>query len=179
MVQMASVIGVAGITFIITWVVSTIYWMLHIQSSKKKKYAIGMAVFVLLILLFGSLRISKDYKDETVMVSGIHVFDLRSDETREMYSLLETDKEAFMEESDKLVDKLIEQTIIEAKLGSRIIVHLECSPDVYYTQMDDYMERIKNVADDYDVYIITNPFINYVGKQKDENVLYIINPDGK
>ena len=179
MVQMASVIGVAGITFIITWVVSTIYWMLHIQSSKKKKYAIGMAVFVLLILLFGSLRISKDYKGETVMVSGIHVFDLRSDETRELYSLLETDKEAFMEESDKLVDKLIEQTIIEAEIGSKIIVHSECSPDVYYTQMDDYMERIKNVANEYDVYIVTNPFINYVGKQKDENVLYIINPDGK
>ncbi|QUI22129.1 hypothetical protein HZI73_07365 [Vallitalea pronyensis] len=180
MIQWVSVIGVVGITFVVTWTSTVVYWVIFINHEKKgRRYAAILGVCLLGMLMLGTYRLEMEQDAATVQVSGIHVYDLRQDETGDMLALMDTDEERFREETTKLANLLVAQTIEEAKMGSKIIVHAEVSPYIHYQDIAAYIDALKKAAKDYGVYIVSCPYVDYPEGKRDENFLHVINPDGE
>ncbi len=177
--QIASLIGVVGITFVIMWFASLIYWyMINFKSeSANKQILIPVLIFTLLIG-YGSLRMLSKEDSPTVSVAGIHTIDRDDEDLVRANDLYETDFEAYLKYNESQIDEIVELTKIEAKNGAKIIHHAEGTLSLYYTQKEEYLNQIKEIAKLYEIYIVTVPYIITSDEVADENVLYVIDPAG-
>lgn len=180
MVQVASVLGVTGITFIITWTASIIYW-LSFDFSKAKKRKVGLLTVAVLSLIvtLGGLRVVTNTESETVTVSGIHTLDRTDSEVLEIFNLHNQRNSEFLQKTEENMDQLVGMTIAEAKAGAKIIHHSEGVAVIDYTQKAHYLKRLSEVAKEWGVYILTVPYVFTPKESPNENVLYIINPSGE
>ncbi|KGX86080.1 nitrilase-related carbon-nitrogen hydrolase [Pontibacillus litoralis] len=179
MVQVASVLGVTGITFIIMWTASIVYWLrLDIGKGKRRKVTLLTSSALLLIVTFGGLRVVLTEEVETVAVSGIHTLDRTDTALLEIFNLHEKQDRDFLEKTEENIDKLIEMTIAEAEAGAKIIHHSEGVALLDHTQKTAYLNRLSAVAKEWGVYIVTVPYVFTAEGEPNENVLYMIDPAG-
>ncbi|UII56780.1 hypothetical protein LS684_04750 [Cytobacillus spongiae] len=175
--QFASFIGVTGITFLITWVASIIYWV-SLDFTKRRRVAIISVTALALIVTLGGLRMYIHQHEETVAVSGIHTVDRTDSDVLEIFTLHKKDMSDFVEKAEERMDGLLELTVAEAKSGAKIIHHSEGVIVIDESQTSMYLDKLKKVARKYQVYILTVPYIFTAEEEPNENVLYIINPEG-
>lgn len=178
--QVASVIGVVGITFLIMWTASIIYWLrLDVKKKKKKKVALLTASVLILIVILGGLRVVTNIDTKTVTVSGIHTLDRTDSEVLEIFNLHEKKNSEFLKKTEKNLNQLIEMTIAEAKAGAKMIHHSEGVAVLDETQKSLYLDRLRDVAKEWEIYIITVPYVFTAEGSPNENVLYLIDPYGE
>lgn len=180
LIQIASITGIYGITFIITWFSSVAYDVIYIKELKpvKKEIFIYGAV-LLLVLTFGGLRLLIPDSSKTVRVSGLNVYDLRSEEVRKTWYNVENDTTKFQSMCDEILNGLIEGTEKEAKSGSKIVVWSEISPLLLYQDQEKYINKIKIAAKENHVIIVASPCVlSQDLKGRDINKLLIINSEG-
>ncbi|MFD2672653.1 nitrilase-related carbon-nitrogen hydrolase [Marinicrinis sediminis] len=178
-VQVASVLGVTGLTFIMLWAASILYWLHLNHSAATRKTVFLIASGVLgLIILWGGLRLTLDSGTETVAVSGIHTLDRTDSETLQIFDMHLQDPHAFLQEAEKRMVQLLELTAAEAQSGAKLIHHAEASVVLDHSQKSGYLERLGEVARTWKVYIVTVPYVFTPDGEPNENVLYIIGPSG-
>lgn len=179
-VQVASVIGVTGITFLIMWTASIIYWF-RLDGSKKKKRNAAILTFtgMLLIVTLGGLRVVNHTEADTVTVSGIHTLDRTDSEVLEIFNLHEQENSEFLKKTEENLDRLIEMTITEAQAGAKVIHHSEGVAVLDEEQKSTYIDRLREVAKEWGVYIMTVPYVFTAPDEPNENVLYMIEPSGE
>ncbi|MGR9050593.1 nitrilase-related carbon-nitrogen hydrolase [Halobacillus faecis] len=180
MAQVASLIGVTGITFVITWVAAIVYWLiLDRPKVHKKRVALATIMILLLTIVWGSLRINDSAGHETVLVSGIHTLDRNNTEVLEIFNLRNKDLNDFTEKTEKQLEILMKRTTEEAEAGAKIIHHSEGTAVMDESQRTSYLRRLQGIAEQYDVYIITVPYVFTEADKKNENVLYVLDPNGE
>ncbi|KUP09925.1 hypothetical protein Q73_00355 [Bacillus coahuilensis m2-6] len=114
--QVASVVGVTGIPFIIMWTASIVYWLSLAGKRQSKRIVIGVLLTAMLaIVIGGGLRGSVASDAPTVLTSGIHTVDRNDAEVLEIYNLHEKDLNDFLQKSEERMDELIELTTEEAR----------------------------------------------------------------
>ncbi|WP_100401786.1 nitrilase-related carbon-nitrogen hydrolase [Bacillus sp. FJAT-42315] len=178
--QLASVIGVVGITFVITWTASIIFWLtLDHPHVNKRTYIIGTSLVLIAIFTFGSVRVMSDSDVKTVAVSGIHTVDRDDPLVTQLPDLHKQDLHTFLNETEKNMEQLIAQTIQEAENGAKMIVHSEGTLIIDETQKAAYLKRLQEIAKDKQVYIIAVPYVLTREEEPNENVLYMIDSSGK
>lgn len=179
--QLASITGIWGITFMVTWFGSVIYWIFENYRYKEKVLQgliIYSAVFIT-IIVYGSIRLIMPLQQGTVSTAGIHVYD-RESEGSELWNLLDRkDTIAFKQKSDKIFQRLINTTVRQAQTGVKIILWSELSPNILKSKEDSVLSVIRNVARQQKIYLIATPFVNSIGKGKSENKAIIFNPEGE
>lgn len=180
LIQIASITGIYGIAFIITWFSSIVAEVNSLGDIKlvKRQIFVYLAVFTL-VLSFGGIRLLIPESSQTVRVSGLHVYDLRSEKIQNTWDNVQEDSAAFQIMSDTILKDLIESTKKEAAAGSKIVLWSEISPIMLYGDQDKYINKIKDVAKENHIIIVASPYILSENlKGKDTNELLIVNSDG-
>ncbi|MFC0523644.1 nitrilase-related carbon-nitrogen hydrolase [Pontibacillus salicampi] len=178
--QVASVVGVTGITFLIIWTASIVYWLsLSAPGVSKRKVALVTGAALMLLVTWGGIRVNHTIEEDTVLVSGLHTIDRTDGEVLEIFSLHSKEEESFLQKAEERMEQVINQTEAEARTGANIIHHAEGVVVIDEAQKEAYLQRLGEVAERWGVYIVTVPYIFTEKENPNENVLYIIDSDGE
>jgi apolipoprotein N-acyltransferase len=130
--QLASITGIWGLTFMITWFGSVTYWVLENHSLKEKiKHGVKIYISILiLILVYGSIRLNMPLVDNTVKIAGIHCQDKRVDGAKMNEYLEKKDTVNFKIVGDAIINRLIQETIRQSNAGAKIVVWSEISSKI-------------------------------------------------
>ena len=178
--QLASVTGMWGLSFMITWFGSLSYWVLQNYADKKivtKTVSIYFSIFIS-ILVYGSIRLVLPLDGGTVKTAGIHTHD-KNVEGNEMHSYLDkNDTVSFKKLSDTIIRRLIQETVKEARAGAKIVLWSEVSPKILKTNEDSFVNVFKRLAMEQQIYLVTTPFSVVPPGKKSENKILLFAPDG-
>lgn len=180
LVQIASITGIYGITFMITWFSSVAVDVSTSDDIKivKKQIFVYLTVFTV-VLSFGRIRLLIPETSQTVKVSGISVYDLRSEKIQSTWDNVKEKPSAFQLMSNTILSDFIKRTETEAAAGSKIIIWSEISPMMLYGDQEKNINMIKNAAKENNVIIVAAPYILSEDFQsKDTNELLIVDSDG-
>ena len=158
--QLASLTGMWGLTFMITWFGSVVCWYSD-NYEKKVNVNKGMTVYfsiLISILVYGGIRLSIPLEKGTVKISAFHTYDKDIELAKMWESLKNRDTLTFKRISDMTISRLINTTIIEANGGAKIIVWGEISPMILGNDEDSLIQVFKNLAVQKNIYLLTCPF---------------------
>ena len=158
--QLASLIGMWGMTFMITWFGSVLCWLFDNHFNRKKRVIGGLIYFSLLalILVYGVVRISMPLQNSYVKISGIHTHDKVVEGEKMNLVLSKKDTTRFKDISNSIISRLIEETKAEAKNKSKIIVWSEISTLILDKDEDSLVNVFRTLAKEEKIYLLTNPF---------------------
>ncbi|MBN2347390.1 MAG: hypothetical protein JXJ22_01050 [Bacteroidales bacterium] len=190
LIQMVSVTGLFGLSFLVCWFGSVTIWMVENDFSRKR-ITKGILIYIFVFLAFfiyGEIRITFLNPDSnTVRTAGISgeidIHKIVEDEYKAMKSLSEDSKLDIPEEmftSKEIIDRQIEHTISAAREGAKIIVWNEISLILNKQQVGIVCDSIKKIAAYYKIYILM-AFMeeNTTAKSKPfNNKSVLFKPDG-
>lgn len=173
--QIASVTGLWGITFLISWFASLVNYVWE-NGFKLNRLALTSAGILALILGFGFGRtLLASQPKQTVQVAG---FSLPDGKLSETLALLQMDEEVgFRQAVDVLHAQELEQISTLAERGAQIVVLQEGAGMGYTDQVEKLLTDAAAIAKKAEVYIVLPTFS--VGKEKPENAVQMIDPSGE
>src|SRR5512145_1018655 len=173
--QITSVTGLWGITFVISWFASLVNYVWE-NGFKIDRRALTSAGVLILILGLGFGRILLPASPErNVQVAG---FSLPNGKLSETLSLLQSDEEiGFREAVDSLHAQELDQIHALAQEGTEIVVLQEGAGLGYSDQVEKLLADAAVVAKEEGIYIVLPTFS--FGENQPENVVHIIDPNGK
>jgi apolipoprotein N-acyltransferase len=181
LMQLLSLTGIWGITFIITWTASVINWLWdnHFEIPFNKKAALYYGIPVFLILLFGQIRLQLDKQNtETVKIASI-IYD-RND-AKSIKSL--NDIADFEILSAQMGERFINNCDIAIQSGAKIIFGQEQLLHFWYEDLTGFIDTIKHFTINNDVYIgLSLSVITQDVREKNlpaENKIIWISPKGE
>lgn len=181
--QLASITGMWGLTFMIAWFGSVTCWILenHLLKEKIKQ---GVTIYIsllILILVYGSIRINMPLADSAVKIAGIHCQDKSVDGEKMNEYLEKNDTINFKIISDAIINRLIQETIKQSKAGAKIVVWAEISSKILKRDEDSLIIVFKNLAKQQNIYLLTTPYTipsNSFSDLKPENKILLFSPNG-
>ena len=180
--QLASITGMWGLTFMITWFGSVVYWFLENKSPKeqiKHGITIYLSLFIL-ILVYGSIRLNIPLATGTVKIAGIHCHDKRVEGEKMNEYLEKKDTTSFKNISNTIINRLIEETIKQSNSGAKIVVWSEISSKILKQSEDSLIALFKRLARQQNIYLLTTPYtINSESNSKSENKILLFSPNGE
>ncbi len=178
--QLASITGMWGLTFIITWFAPVVFWVLENYAagkSIKKGLTIYLSILIS-ILIHGSIRLSMPISGKTVTITGIHTYD-RNKQGEAMWEYLDKgDLAAFKKISDVVIQRLISATILQANARAKIIVWSEISPNILKEDEPGLLNAFGKLAADLKIYLVTTPYSTPGSGLKPENKTVVFSPTG-
>lgn len=178
--QLASITGMWGLTFMITWFASVAVWSVAAYRVGRP-VATGVMVFsavFAVIIAYGLLRVPRIVGAETIVLAGLHVHD-RDREGQKMWKLLDDrNLNGFRAVSSEVLDALEAGTVVLAEQGAMIVVWSELSPTIVLADEAGTKERLSRLARSLQIYLLACPYVaNLVGKAP-ENKAWLFGPDG-
>ena len=185
--QLASVTGLAGITFLVAWFGSTMNWAWDNQfdwgivQTGLLTYGITWS----LVMLAGGARLALTHSTNTVRVAGIGWPDgiLELDEVvRVMMSQRLPDKELEKMRASllRLQDYFLEESKREARAGAKMVIWPEGNLMVLQEDETSFMERAKQLACEERTYLLMGMATIRPGASRPlENKAVLVSPSGE
>jgi apolipoprotein N-acyltransferase len=174
-IQVASVTGLWGITFIVSWFagLANHAWENNFKLSGP---VIASVCVLILILGLGSARpFLASAPEQTAQVAG---FSLPNGKLPEMMELLYRGGElSFRQAADELHTQQLNQIRLLAERGAEIVTLQEGAGMGYPDQVEKLLTGAAAIAQETGIYIVLPTFT--VGIDKPENVVRIIDPNGE
>ena len=191
LIQLSSVLGIFGISFLIAWFGSTMNWI-EKNGAKTGNQWTGIAVYVcalISVLLFGHIRQrSVPEAEGTVKVAAIvgetDLQQIFEDWEEDIMGLSKNYDQKIPEEvfSDSLdLETMIMRTQEALSSGAKIIVWNEVSLLLLPSQTKSIVERIKNMCIEYQAYVLIAVLEKNAGDlpKPFNNKSILVNPDGE
>jgi apolipoprotein N-acyltransferase len=181
LMQLASITGIWGLSFLITWFASIVNfaWERQFAWRRVQKIAILYLLIIFLVFMYGYGRLSvQDEATETVCIGS--VTNQRDFFTR-FYGTDWASRKTALEETKKDFDHFSAATLNSAKEGSRIVLWQEYGICVREEDEQEFMSRAKELAQEAQVYLVLAIGLfpmNYLD-QPWQNKLVWIDPAGK
>jgi apolipoprotein N-acyltransferase len=184
LIQLVSITGLWGVTFLVSWIASTINWIWE-EGMAWQRIRQGLAIFasvMLIVLLYGMVRLTYSLPQPgSVRIHGI----VETDYTRfewetKIWPLSETDPEAFQTMMTPVYERYLQATIHEAEAGAQIVVWPEVAVEGYREDLDAVLARAQDIAHQEGIYLAVG--LNVIGPNsgpEGENRLEIIDPHGE
>ena len=181
LLQLLSITGIYGITFIVTWFGSSMATVLEDGfKTKKSIYAlVGYGVTFVLVMVFGMIRLNTGDLGDKIQVAGISVYDQRSPETKAIWKQGKMRTDEFKRFAKENFDKIELATKKVAQEGAKIVVWAELSPWSWEEQIDDALQRMADIAKENHIYLVTSPYLFAKEGELDINEAMIFSPEGK
>jgi apolipoprotein N-acyltransferase len=185
LLQLASVTGAWGITFVVSWFGSLLAWAWAqgAGSTAATRAVTGFAVLVAVLLVGGGWRLAATPSVESyVRVAAIavdnpaHTVGVWNPVARGR-GLGEDDVAGMRARLATLHDSLWEATAREARAGARIVVWAEDNAIVFADDEAELIERAQEVAGAHDIHLFMG-MVTLVPGQKAENKVVAVTPDG-
>lgn len=177
LIQIASVTGILGISFLVTWFSSTLAWAWSMGFSwdRVRKGIYIYAGVMVMVLLFGGFRLAfHQYNGKPVMVAGVtsqHII-----------------KPGFMEwlrssqcpPIERSIKELQEKTGNAALTGAKIIVWSEYTALIAKQEEARYVQCGQDLARKHGVYLLMSAGVMGDSKKvESDNMAVMISPEGK
>jgi apolipoprotein N-acyltransferase len=155
LLQLASVTGTAGITFVVTWCSSVVAWVLRpgLSAHSRVRVAAVFAVALFTALAFGQVRLMDDPAHPSVRAPGLVPSASALDElersmrpVRHGASVSDSEMRAITRAAEHLNEDLIRRTRREARAGARIIAWSETAGRVLASEEDEFLARVGQLA---------------------------------
>ncbi len=180
LMQLASVTGMIGITFLMSWFASTANWAWE-NRNRGSELRWGLAIFgsvFAVVFIFGFLRLTlapSSETDETVRVAGIT--------TESADSLGDRISEMNLADSRKEIEAhwqaYFDATTREAQAGAEVILWPELAGVVLTSDEDSMTERAQEIARQNGVYLALPLAVgNFEPREFVWNKLLLIDPSG-
>ncbi len=180
LMQLASVTGIWGISFLITWFASAVNWAWHqnFEWDKIHRGAITFTSVAAAIFLFGTVRINffQPQSPSVLTASIVQARNINKDIT----SCKWTDAKAIGKYSTELENNLLEKTQQAAHAGAKIILWQECAGFIPKQREAEFIKRAMSLAVQEKIYLLMTLWSvpEDFPKHLVENKLVIINPNG-
>jgi apolipoprotein N-acyltransferase len=155
LVQLASLTGTAGITFLITWFASVVAWMLRpgLESRGRVRAAGAFAVAILVVLVFGQLRLGSGDTGGSVRTaslvpsrSALGELEQSLRPVRGGAELSESDMRAIQAAATRLNNDLLRRTRREARAGAKLIAWSETAGRVLASEEEALLAQASRLA---------------------------------
>lgn len=181
LLQLVSVTGMLGITFLIAWFASVVNWAWE-QEWEWRTIRRGAAIYaglLLLVLAYGEARLwLAPTAANTVRVAGVIPVDFRAKQA-EMMPATTQDWAAFRRMSQERVPLYFDATIREARAGAKLVLWPEFAAPVAKEDEAALIARGKEVAQQEGIYLGMSMGTLYQDPQTPyEQKILIIDPAG-
>ena len=172
--QIASVTGLWGITFVVGWFASLVNYVWE-NGFKLGRFALASASVIGIILAFGFGRtLLAPQPSQTAVIAGFSLPDGKL--LQVMGQLQKEDKEEFRQTTDKLLAEELNQIRLLAQQGADIVSMQEAAGMGMTDQVEALIANASSLAKEEGIYIIL-PTLD-VEKSPVENVVRVIDPNG-
>jgi len=182
--QVASITGLWGVTFLVSWFASTANWIWE-EGVDWPRIRRGVAIFagvMLVVLAYGAIRLTYFFPEPgSVRMHGI----VETDYTRttwetELFPLSQTDPQAFRAQMTPVYERYLEATVREAQAGAEIVVWPEVAAEGFKEDLNSVVARAQDIARQEGIYLSVG--LNIIGPgsySEGENRLVLIDPRGE
>jgi apolipoprotein N-acyltransferase len=180
LMQLASITGIWGISFLITWFASVINWawQQNFEWNKIRKGAITFASIAAAIFLFGTVRINF-FQPKSPSVLTASIVQARSINA-DLKTCKWTDAKAIGNYSPEAENNLLEKTKQAAEAGAKIVLWQEAASWLPKHEEEKFISNARTLAAQEKIYLLMTLWSvpEDFPKHLVENKLVIINPDG-
>jgi apolipoprotein N-acyltransferase len=163
-IQIASISGILGITFMVTLIPSAIVlgWHFRYQEKKTRNIVISSMVLLIPVLLFGFIRLSNN-SDKKIIEAGLVVLDEKSHNV--------SDHPDFQKEKLQAADYMTQVSILAGQ-GAQIVVLPERAVNINKETEGEMINIFINAAIKNKVYLIIG-YTNYRNEKEFNSALVI------
>lgn len=180
MMQFASIAGIWGIAFLISWLAATINWAWEHDFAFPRTRGgliVVFAVLVLVLLYGGTRMLSAADGAERIKIAA---FTLEEVDPGALSALSRTDEEAFRTTTAEIRQRYLDRTVEAAQAGARLILWPEAAGFGMGEDVDALMLAAQQIADAQDIYLAVPTFALYPGSDRPaENRLQVVDPNGE
>jgi apolipoprotein N-acyltransferase len=180
LLQLVSLTGMWGLTFLICWLGSIVNWAWENEFDwvKIKRGVLLYTGLILLVVVYGEARLwFAPTPAQTVRVAGINMVDWRANQSV-MNEAFETDIESFRQMMEERYQLYFDATIREARAGAKMIAWAENAMTVIPEDEPALVTRLQALAKQEGIYLAA-PIVEMTMDAPYANKLLIINPQGQ
>jgi apolipoprotein N-acyltransferase len=162
LLQLVSVTGMWGVSFLMSWLASIVNWAWERDFSwaEIKRGVALYAGIMLLVVVFGQARLwFAPPPAQTVRIAGFTAVDFRANQ-KEMMQALNNDREAFRKIATARYPLYFEETIRQARAGAQIVVWPEHAAPVAKEDEPALIARAQQVAQQEGIYLAALIFVS-------------------
>ena len=182
MVQLVSITGIWGLSFLIAWTASVVntLWNQDFDLKNPSQLVKIYGVVFIIVLSFGSFRLAFfEPSSDTVRVASITVTHPQDYWTDIIDKETPSDEASlFHDEFMQMEDKLFNLSLKAVKGGAQIIFWSEANSVYYEDQEETFLNRAKIFAQDHQIYFAPAVLKLYYGSYISDNMVYMITPEG-
>jgi apolipoprotein N-acyltransferase len=182
--QVASITGMWGVTFLVSWFASTANWIWE-EGVDWPRIRRGVAIFagvMLLVLGYGAIRLTYFFPEPgSVRIHSIVETDYTVHEwDTELWTLAESDPQAFRARMAPVYERYLEATVREAQAGAQIVIWPELAVEGIKEDVEAVVVRAQDIARQEGIYLsIGIGSIDASNAEGGENRLVLIGPSGE
>lgn len=178
LMQLVSVTGLSGLTFLITWFGSTVNWMWErsFTWSSIRSGGVPYATVMVLVLMGGGARLA--WHEPTSGTMQIACFSLRGIGS-DFRTLAKNDRREFRRRSFEAHDRYFAETLRQADSGAQLILWPEAAGICASEDEDELIRRGQELAGEKGIYLAMPLFTHHLEEgRRPENKLIIVDPNG-
>jgi apolipoprotein N-acyltransferase len=180
-IQLLSVTGMWGITFLVSWFATVVNYAWE-RSFSWPKIRRGLAIFaavMLVVLAYGNVRLAFFQPQAgTVRVAGLTAVDFRKEQDV-LFQTRDTDWEAFLQLAAQRYDPYFDGTIREARAGAKIVLWPEAALQVAAEDEAALIARGQEVSREEGIYLAMSWFKMYKEERRNQIKLIVTDPNGE
>jgi apolipoprotein N-acyltransferase len=182
LLQLLSVTGMWGITFLVSWFATIVnyVWERSFSWGRIWRGAATYAGIMAVVLAYGNIRLAfSQPQPGTVRVAGLTAVDFRKEQDV-LFQTRARDWEAFLQLAAQRYDPYFESTIREAQAGAKIVVWPEAALQVAGEDEAALIARGQEVSRQEGIYLAMSWFTMYKEEEGRLNQikLFITDPNG-
>ena len=183
LMQLLSITGMWGITFLVSWFASTVNWAWE-RSFAWTEIRRGAAIYVgvlLLVMLYGSARLTFALPETgTARVHGFTAVDMRENWGVLNRMIVQEGWQAMRQKTAEYHDRYFDGTVREARAGAQLVVWPEMAVMVAKEDELAFVARAQQIARAEGIYLAMGLGTVYQDDSSPwENKLVVVSPDGK
>lgn len=175
--QLVSITGIWGISFLIAWFASLVNWAWEQEfylSTIRKGISLYLSIFMFILLLGGAYLTFLPADSDTVRVAAItRSFDMDIEAKK-----CKGDVACIQKLFQRSLDEFLEDSKIAADAGAKIIMWQETGLAAYSYDVAEYVDKGREFAIQEDVYLLMGMYMLSEDRTADENKAFLIDPSG-
>jgi apolipoprotein N-acyltransferase len=181
LMQLLSITGMWGITFLVNWLASVVNWAWErgFAWPEIRRGAALYASVLLLVILYGSARLAfAPPATGTVRVHGFTAVDMRQVKP-ELLQAQRDDWQVYRQMSGEIQDRYFEGTVREARAGAQLVLWPELAVWVASEDEAALIARGQEIARQEGIYLAMPVGTEYQDGRPFENKLIVVDPAGQ
>jgi apolipoprotein N-acyltransferase len=181
LLQLLSITGMAGITFLVSWLAPVVNWAWERSSWQEiRRGAVVYIGVLLLVMFYGSARLAlAPTSAGAVRVHGLTAVDMRKNWSELLRITREDGWEAMRQKTAAYQDLTFDATIREAKAGAQLVLWSEMALMIPKEDEAAFIARGQQVAREQGIYLAMPVGTVYPDDTPSENKLLLVDPTGK